>query len=319
MLDALCALEFAEQSIGEYSGIPGRSKRTTIRAGRKLIQLIEEHGVTLGDLKVSDTDEIIILKRPKRGYWDGGGKPIPYDDNATTRRYRDDLRVINEWLAKADIRFDAATYEKPVDVHARRMQRYFSNASFKSGGRLYKGFWQTLPKEVRLSALTIEGEAVIGLDYSQLNPRLAYSIANATPPVGDAYTLPRLERHREGVKKIFNAMLFSNPVAKYPKGARALFPRGVKCKDVTAAILQHHPSLKGVLSSVGIGHRLMFLESEIMMRVLQRCRKRDIVAFPVFDCVVVKMSEAVAVEKIMQQEFKAVAGLAAQVKREAVV
>ena len=91
----------------------------TMCPGAKLIELIEEHKVTLGDLQSSsDTEEIIILKRPKRGFWDGGGKPIPYKDNANTRRYREELRDINDWLAKADIRFDASTPEKPVDVQA---------------------------------------------------------------------------------------------------------------------------------------------------------------------------------------------------------
>jgi hypothetical protein len=72
MLDALCAMDFAEQSIGEYSGVPGKSKRTTLRAGRNLIELIEEHNVTLEDLKVSDGDEVIILKRSNRGHFDEG-------------------------------------------------------------------------------------------------------------------------------------------------------------------------------------------------------------------------------------------------------
>jgi hypothetical protein len=262
MLDALCALGFAEQSIGQYSAIPSKSKQTTIRAGAKLVELIREHKVTSADLNSGSgaEEEVIILKRAKHGYWDGGGKPIPYKDNASTRRYREEVRTINDWLAKADIRFNPATHDKPVDVQARRLHRYFSNASFESGGRLYRGFWQTLPKEVRLKGITIEGETVIGLDYSQLNPSLAYFVAEAVPHSRDAYTLPGLEDHREGVKKVFNAMLFSR-VTKFPKGARALFPRRVKCSDVTAAILEHHPNIRGVLSSVGIGHRLMFLKA----------------------------------------------------------
>lgn len=317
MLDTLCDLGFAEQRIGgDYSSAIKAYKRTTIRPGAKLIELIEEHKVTLADLQSgSDTEEIIILKRPKRGFWDGGGKAIPYEDNAITRRYREELRDINDWLAKADIRFDAAKCEKPVDPQARRLHRYFSNASFKSGGRLYRGFWQTLPKDVRLKAITIDGEAVIGLDYSQLNPRIAYSIAKADPPAADAYLLPGLEDRREGVKKVFNAMLFSK-VDKFPKGARALFPRKVKCTDVTAAILARHPKLNAVLLSLGIGHRLMFLESEIMMGILRQCRKRNIIALPVYDCVVVKASAEVPVRRIMQQEFKVVTGLAAEVRRE---
>jgi hypothetical protein len=174
MLDALCALEFAEQSIGVYSGIPGKSKRTTIRARRKLIELIEEHKVTLEDLRVSDRDEIIILKRPKRGHFDEGER-IDYKDDATTRRYREELRALNAWLGKADIQFDAAAagYDLPVDVQARRLYRSFTMGRFDSGGRLFGGYWENLPKDVRVCGLTIECEYVIGLDYSQLNPLLA--------------------------------------------------------------------------------------------------------------------------------------------------
>jgi hypothetical protein len=53
-----------------------------------------------------------------------------------------------------------------------------------------------------------------------------------------------------------------------------------------------------------------------MMGILRQCRKRDIIALPVFDCVVVKASEADAVEKIMTKEFKAATGLTAEVRRE---
>jgi hypothetical protein len=105
-------------------------------------------------------------------------------------------------------------------------------------------------------------------------------------------------------------------VVKFPKGARALFPLRVKCKDVTDAILLRHPMLKGVLSSPETGHQLQFLESEIMMRVLGECQKHNIVALPVFDCVVVKASAQGTVNAIMRREFKAVAGLDVIVKRE---
>jgi hypothetical protein len=169
-----------------------------------------------------------------------------------------------------------------------------------------------LPKPVRLRGIRIDGEPVVGLDYSQLNPLLAYHVAEADPPTGDAYTLPGLEKCRDGVKKVFNAMLFKHPVEKLPKGSRNLFPRRVECKDVTEAILLRHPMLKGVLSYPETGHQLQFLESEIMMRVLRQCQKRNIVALPVFDCVVVKAS----VEKIMRREFKVVAGVDVVVKRE---
>ena len=111
-------------------------------------------------------------------------------------------------------------------------------------------------------------------------------------------------------------MLFKHPVTQFPKGARALFPRKVKCDEVTDAILARHPMLRGVLSSEETGHQLQFLESEIMMAVLQKCQKLNIVALPIFDCVVVKASAEKTVTEIMEGEFAAATGLNIGVKRE---
>jgi hypothetical protein len=311
MLDGLCALGFAEQIIGDA----GKFRRTTIKAGPKLIELIKEHKVKLEDLQEIEGEEIIILKGSKRGHWDEGAR-IDYPDTPTTNRFRSELRDINFWLAKADILFGAAAYDHPVDVQARRLRRNFTLGRFDRGGRLFGGFWETLPKSARSQGIRIEGEPVVGLDYSQLNPLLAYYVAKAVPPPGDAYTLPGFEKYRDGVKKIFNAMLFKSPLKKFPKGARVLFPRLIKCEDVTGAILLRHPNLKGVLSVFEIGHQFQYLESEIMMGVLRKCRKGNIVALPVFDSVVVKSSAENTVRKIMLREFKAVTGLEAMIKRE---
>ena len=257
MLDALCALGFAEQTIGD----PATFKPTTVKAGAKLIELMEGHKVTLEDLSAGDGQEIIILKRRKRGHGDKGGR-LDYPDTPTTNRFRDELRAINAWLAEVDIRFDAAAYRLRVDVEARQLRRNFTLGRFDRGGRLFGGFWETLPKDVRLNGIHIEGEPVIGLDYAQCVPLLTYYIAEAEPS-GDAYTLSGLEKYREGVKRVFNAMLFKSPVKQFPKGARKLFPRPVKCEEVTAAILERHPKLKAVLSSYEIGHQFQFLKAKL--------------------------------------------------------
>jgi hypothetical protein len=315
MLAALSTLGFAEVTKGKYSGFPGQSKRTTVRAAPKLITLIEEHKVALDDFDGHYDEEVIILSRPKWGYGDEGAR-VDYQDNATTQRFRKELRAINEWLGQADITFDAAAYDKPINLQARQLRRQFTLGRFDRGGRLFGGYWENLPKPVRLKGIRIDGEKVVGLDYSALNPRLAYHVAEADPAPGDAYTLPGLEKSRDGVKKVFNAMLFKHPVTKLPKGARALFPRSVDCSEVTEAILRQHPTLKGLLSNPETGHRLQFMESQIMMGVLRNCRERNFVALPVFDCVVVKASTEKAVKEIMQREFKAATGLSVEVKRE---
>jgi hypothetical protein len=137
MPDTMCALGFARQNIGgDFSWDIRKNRRTTVRAGPKLIELITKHGVALEDIQVvEDTEEIIILKRPKRGHFDEGDR-VDYDDTSTTRRYREELRAINEWLAVADISFDAtaAGYDKPVNAQARRLYRSFTMGNFESVG-----------------------------------------------------------------------------------------------------------------------------------------------------------------------------------------
>ena len=338
-LEALQTLGFLKQRLGVYSGIPGQSKQTTVRAGARLIKLVQDHNVTLDEIRDDGTAETIILSRSKRAWWDDDPdeRKADYDDTTETRRLRAELKAINEWLAKADIQFDDAGYRayvealerkaveqelprrrypKQVDVTARKLWRRFTMNRFDRGGRLVGGFWVPLPKQGRLWFIRIEGEAVTGLDYSQLNPLLCYSVAGAKPPAGDAYTLPKLEQCREGVKKTFNAMLFKHPLERFPRGVRKLFPPSVKCTEVTAAILQRNPKLKAVLSSGIVGHKLQFLESKTMMHVLDRCRELNITALAVFDCVYVKETAAETVRRIMEEEFKATAGLDITVKQE---
>jgi hypothetical protein len=164
MLDALRGLGFTRETKGKFSGAPGQSKRTTVRAGPKLIQLIKEHNVTLEDLDEGEGQEIIILSRPKLGHWDEGER-VDYEDTETTRRFRKELQSINAWLAKADITFDAKAYIHPVDVQARQLRRQFTLGRFDQGGRLFGGFWENLPKDVRLRGICIDGEQVIGLSF----------------------------------------------------------------------------------------------------------------------------------------------------------
>ena len=312
---ALQALGFLKQRLGVYSAITGQSRRTIVLAGARLIKLICEHKVTLDDIRDDGAAETIILSRSKRAWWDDdlAGRKTDYEDTAETQRLRTELEAINKWLATANIEFDASGYReyvealarrvvkgeqkrprypKYVDVTARKLWRRFTMARFDRGGRLFGGFWVPLPKQARLWFISIDGEAVTGLDYSQLNPLLCYSVAGAQPPLTDAYTLPGLEQCREGVKKTFNAMLFKHPLERFPKGVRELFPSSVKCREVTAAILQHHPKLEAMLSSGVVGHQLQFLESKIMMQALDRCRELSIIVLPVFDCLYVKEAAA---------------------------
>ena len=315
LLNNLESAGYLKQKKGEFSGLKGKSTRTTIRAGAKLVEVIKKHQITFDDLGVSAAEEVIILKRAKRDYWDQGGQ-IEYKDTPTTERLRAEVHELNAWLKDADITFEPFAHIRPVDVRVRRLFRYFAKANFKSGGRLFRGFWQTLPKRARLLGLSIEGEGVVELDYSQLNPILAYAKVGCSPPYCDAYTLPGLEQYRGGVKRVFNALLFDEgPRKSFPKRENVRFPKKVKIGDVIGAIREKHPMLGSVLST-GAGFHLMYRESEIMMRVLEKLRHQNIVGLPIFDGVIVKASKAEIAKAVMKEQFNKATGLEIQVSLE---
>jgi hypothetical protein len=72
----------------------------------------------------------------------------------------------------------------------------------------------------------------------------------------------------------------------------------------------------GSVLSTGAGFNLMYLESEIMMRVLEQLQHKAIVGLPVFDAVIVKASKAETTTAVMKQQFKKETGLDIQVRLE---
>ena len=93
LLNNLESAGYLKQKKGVFSGLKGKSTRTTIRAGTKLVEVIKKHQITFDDLGVSAAEEVIILKRAKRDYWDQGGQ-IEYKDTPTTERLRAEVREL---------------------------------------------------------------------------------------------------------------------------------------------------------------------------------------------------------------------------------
>ena len=83
---------------------------------------------------------------------------------------------INQWIRNADLNYMVPFHEKDkhnYDLDCRLLKRYFTRDSFKSGGRLFGGFWQQLKKGHRENLL-IDGDEIEGLDYSLMSPKILY-------------------------------------------------------------------------------------------------------------------------------------------------
>jgi hypothetical protein len=286
VLDFLDHGGFCTQKIGTaLDPITKRRIQTVVRPGAKLSVLIEQTKLRLPDFRNDDKAEVIVLKdnRPDN-YFDRSerAKSIEYTDRSVTRKFRSEVQAINAWLEQADIDFDlrvaqaAGLDPRQIDIRNLKLRRIFTRRRFDSGGRLFGGFWQTLPKQVRIKGLRIEGEGVVSLDYSEMNPRITYGLLKQPLPKRDAYTTPWYPR--EGVKKLFNAMLFvSKPLRRWPSDTKLLFPNGVSVKQVAAAIEQMHAGIKNAFYC-GLGHEIQFTESEIMVAVLLKLKAQNIVA-----------------------------------------
>ena len=276
--------------------------KTVMRSGRHLIHLLQKYQIEYEDMGLGDCDEMIILKSDKKGFWDKS-EIIEYEDNDLTYIYRKEMKEINQWINEADLNYlMPVNSNTDVDLSERRLRRYFTRGSFESGGRLFGGFWQELKKEQRKNII-IDDEEAVSLDYSQMGPRILYGVCRTRPTTEDCYRIPNYERYRNGIKKVFNAMTFTEkPMTRYPKGVKQMFKEDIRFQEVSEAIRRYHSGIAHKFY-VGIGHYLQYLESQILIKVLFRLKELGIHALPIHDAVVVGKAWVDMSRQLMEQVF----------------
>lgn len=314
ILDKLDAAGWIVQELGT-PGKGGSGRRTVIQMSRLLFDKVTSAGVSEIDIGTDNHSEVIILKRPKNpdDYWDQG-EVIEYADNEVTNTLRDQMQQINRWLKTADIGTSVGSSDE------RTLRRIFTNGSFRSGGRLYGGFWQNIKAEERGYSVFIDGENHAELDYGQMGLRVLYGHVGIDPGQGDLYDTPGLGgpvsgKLRAGVKMVLNAMIFSSkPITRFPKDTRQLFPKAITIDAVTAAIEERHSSVRHLFYT-GTGHRDQFTESQIMVDLLLRLIGEGITALQLHDAVLVAQSKADRTETIMLETFRDHVGIPGIVSR----
>lgn len=282
---------------------PSRCMLSTIRAGERLRHLIQKYNLTCADFKLDNSQECIVLKDSKEDYNDSGSW-LQYKDTEQTKKYRADMEFINAALAEADIQYLASNPdEQIVDITDRRLRRYFNNASFEQGGRLFNGFWLNM-SQLKRRGILIQGAPTVTLDFGQMNPRILYGLAGAEFNAEDAYRIRGLEEYRDGIKVVFNSMLHrTSPMKKKPRGSADLFPGHVRINEVTSGIMISHKPISHLFYK-GIGLGLLYKESQILVEVLTQLLKQGITALPVHDAVIVAEHYRNRATAIMLAVFK---------------
>ena len=308
-------MAFVELEKG-HQGYFNNAKQSTIKAGVRLITRINNLELSTSDFAIDPCQEVIILKKAKSDIFDNG-EWMEYQDTDQIKQYREQLDRINRWIEKADIKLDPIiALENDSDVSDRLLRRYFNNGSFKMGGRLFGGFWQNLKKEERQKGITISGHSIITLDYSQMAPRILYSMVGLNTPLTDPYDLPRWRFYRNGIKKVFNALLFAEkPLQRFPKDTKKLFFPNAKIQNVVEDITKQHNSVSHLFYTRP-GFKILFIESEILISVLLKLIDKGIVALPVHDAVIIPETAKDVAVQVMEETFSELTGIQGKVHME---
>ena len=257
-----------------------------------------------------------------------------YDDTSDAIKMRDQMTFINDVLSKStfDLEITRDELEQLEDkMHERakerdegdgrlRLQdvslyRVFNDVDFTLGGRLYGGWWQTIPSEYR-RRIRINGKRTVELDFGTLHPTILYQEAGMRPPT-DSYDIalrPKSfdsvrnpDAFRGLVKACFNAMLNSTYRTTRPPRDIKLKPWGLKWDQMVDAILEKHQPIADRFFA-GQGLRLQMLDSTVAANLMENFAKQmgTVALLPVHDSFICHHGYETDVTRAMKAEFKKV-------------
>jgi hypothetical protein len=311
------------EDAGMLNHLPARdrSESGTIRPTTQFAKEVTATRIGFKDFARHPDEEVLELRW---SHYDrrGGGSPIkkreelPIRDTPKTRRLRAQVRRLNAFLEAADISIEGGAEAQHIDNFDRRLHRHFTvldkeaPPAWNLNGRLFGGFWQTLPKS-RRHLIRINGRKLADLDYKNLFLRLAYCRMGIAPPRGDLYARLGFEEcYRPGIKALVSAFLFARRRAwRIPATLVSSLPPGLTVAEARRALLKAHPKLEAVIET-GIGYSLMHTESEVLLAGLERLVREGIVALPMHDGLMVARKDAAAAKATMVEASEAVTGFA---------
>jgi hypothetical protein len=196
---------------------PYDSKKLRMRAGKKLIQLLEgENKVELGMIQWDETEPVLILRDDEKREI----KDYPEDSNVI--QMNENLKAINRnmqnhaillyvtdaELMKLNERLNRDAQKSPIDFTQKRLTRVF-NGSFKKGGRFYGGWWQNIPREYR-KYIRIDDKDVVECDFSRLHINMLYAKEGLPLPEEDPYQIDGYGNIREFLKQVLLRFVNAN-------------------------------------------------------------------------------------------------------------
>jgi hypothetical protein len=204
------------------------------------------------------------------------------------------------------------------------LRRIFSKGRIDRGGRLFGGWWQTIPKDYR-RYVSINGRPTVEVDFSEMHPSMLYILDGQGAPqniydLGIIYPNevpydPNVQPHkarRKVIKRFLNALI--NDEREQHKlsktGSRQLKLSHQQLKEL---LLTKHPVIAKAIGT-DTGSYLQYLDSRIACGVMLRLMDQGIVALPVHDSFLVQREFESELITAMQAEFISVMGASSSLK-----
>lgn len=256
---------------------------------------------------------LVQVKRAKDKYGkhsvDGGGdKSPPMRPLEMEKRFGKDriaeenakVRRIVDYLIDYPLRMG--------DTSFRSLRRIFNDNSLERGGRLY-GEYSSLPKALRRTA-TLDGQPIAQLDikasYLCIRAGMAgYQFDEESDPYQQVpWVDPNDPRTRKFAKQLISTLISTGGDKKrLPSELKAEYRDIIKPRQtITDFKAPIHSTFPFLLQHVD-GLEVMFQESEMMMSVLQNCIDRDLPAWPLHDCILVRQQDTTAATEILKKTF----------------
>lgn len=204
------------------------------------------------------------------------------------------------------------------------LRRIFSKGCLDRGGRLYGGWWQTIPKDCR-RYITINGRPTVEVDFSEMHPTMLYLLHGVEPsqniydlgirqPTDPPYD-PTVEPHksrRKTIKRFLNALI-NDEHGRHKLRKSTSKQLGLTHEQLKELIVTKHPVI-GKAVGTDIGSHLQYLDSQIACHVMLKLMSQGIVALPVHDSFLVQVEFQPELVAAMKESFTTVMGAVTQLK-----
>jgi hypothetical protein len=205
--------------------------------------------------------------------------------NTHLKHYWIDLKLTPEqWEKMSQGWQDKNGNYHTLNLTKRSLYRVFHDDNLKTGGRFYGGWWQEIPSKFRQNII-VNGKETVECDFSGLHPSILYAKEKHSIPA-DPYGPIAGPKHRDIIKRCFNAMLNSKTrMTRAPKGID-IKPTGLKWNEIVKQIEEFHAPIKHYFFT-SAGMWLMREDSELAEKIMMEYFKSYQFCLPVHDSFIV--------------------------------